>query len=90
MTGSAIADDPRFREAAELLEEGARDGAYTAAVLLAGRGGEVVWEGTAGYARAGSLFDIASVTKPLTAALFFILCQEGHLSPDGLDRKSVV
>ena len=84
MTGSAIADDPRFREAAELLEEGARDGAYTAAVLLAGRGGEVVWEGTAGYARAGSLFDIASVTKPLTAALFFILCQEGHLSPDGL------
>ncbi len=84
MTGSAPADDPRFREAAELLEEGARDGAYAAAVLLAGRGGEVVWEGTAGYARAGSLFDIASVTKPLTAALFFILCQEGHLSPEGL------
>ena len=24
------------------------------------------------------------MTKPLTAALFFILCQEGHLSPEGL------
>jgi CubicO group peptidase (beta-lactamase class C family) len=75
--------EPRFREAAELLEEGARDGAYTAAVLLAGRGGEVVWERAAGYARAASLFDIASVTKPLAAALFFVLCQEGHLSPGG-------
>jgi CubicO group peptidase (beta-lactamase class C family) len=84
VTGSAPAADPRFREAAGLLEEGARDGAYAAAVLLVGRGEEVAWEGSAGYARPDSVFDIASLTKPLTAALFFLLCQEGHLSPEGL------
>jgi CubicO group peptidase (beta-lactamase class C family) len=84
VTRPGPAGDPRFREAAELLEEGAREGAYTAAALLAGRGGEVAWEGTAGTARPGSLFDIASVTKPLTAALFFVLCQEGNISPEGL------
>ncbi|MBP2682925.1 MAG: beta-lactamase, partial [Deltaproteobacteria bacterium] len=31
-----------------------------------------------------SLFDVASLTKPLTAALFFVLSQEGHLQPDGV------
>jgi len=75
-------EDPRFREAAELLDEGAREGAYAAAAMLVGRGDEVVWERTAGYARPGSVFDVASLTKPLTAALFFVLCQEGHLSLD--------
>jgi len=84
VTGFASADDPRFREAAELLDEGARDGAYTAAVLLAARGEDVAWEKTAGFARPDSVFDVASLTKPLTAALFFLLCQEGHLSPEGL------
>ena len=48
------------------------------------RGDEVLFERSAGYARAASLFDIASLTKPLTAALFFVLSQEGHLSPDGI------
>ncbi len=81
MTGFATRESPEFREAVELLEEGARDGAYSAAVLLAGRGEEAAWERSAGYARPASLFDIASVTKPLTAALFFLLSQEGHLSP---------
>jgi CubicO group peptidase (beta-lactamase class C family) len=74
--------DPRFREAAALLDEGADGGAYSAAVLLVGAGEEVAWERAAGHARAASLFDIASVTKPLTAALFFLLSQEGHLRPD--------
>jgi CubicO group peptidase (beta-lactamase class C family) len=78
----AAPEDPRFREAAELLDEGAVDGAYSAAVLLVGLGEDVAWERSAGHARAASLFDIASVTKPLTAALFFILSQEGHLRPD--------
>jgi len=72
-----------FREAADLLDAGAREEAYAAAVLLVGRGDEVVFERSAGYARAASLFDVASLTKPLTAALFFVLSQEGHLSPDG-------
>ena len=47
-------------------------------------GTRYLFERSAGYARAASLFDIASLTKPLTAALFFVLSQEGHLSPDGI------
>ncbi|MGE5247415.1 MAG: serine hydrolase domain-containing protein [Verrucomicrobiota bacterium] len=82
MTVPLTGRDTRFREAAELLEAGPRDGAYTAAVLLVGQGEEVVWERSAGFARTASAFDIASVTKPLAAALFFALCQEGHLSLD--------
>lgn len=84
MTPAAAGEDPRFREAADLLDGGVREGAYAAAVLLATRGDEVLFERSAGYARAASLFDIASLTKPLTAALFLVLSQEGHLSPDGI------
>jgi serine-type D-Ala-D-Ala carboxypeptidase len=82
VSGFVSGDAARFREAAELLAEGVRDEAYSAAVLLVGRGDDVVWERTAGYARAASLFDIASVTKPLVAALFFTLVQDGSLSLD--------
>jgi len=78
----AAGEDPRFREAAGLLDGGVDDGAYSAAALLVGKGDEVAWERSAGLARAASLFDIASVTKPLTAALFFVLSQEGFLRPD--------
>jgi CubicO group peptidase (beta-lactamase class C family) len=74
----------RFREAAALLDGGVGGGAYTAAVLLVGHGGDVAWEHSAGSARAASLFDVASVTKPLTAALFFLLAQDGLLRPDAL------
>ena len=83
MTPAAAGENPRFREAADLLDGGIPEGAYAAAVLLVARGDEVLFERSAGYARAASLFDIASLTKPLTAALFFVLSQEGHLSPDG-------
>ena len=84
MTPAASGEDPRFREAADLLAVGVWEGAYAAAVLLVARGDEVLYERSAGYAREASLFDIASLTKPLTAALFFALSQEGHLSPDGI------
>ena len=84
MTPAAAGKDPRFREAADLLDGGVREGAYAAAVLLVARGDEVLFERSAGYARAASLFDIASLTKPLTAVLFLVLSQEGHLSPDGI------
>lgn len=84
MTPAAAGENPRFREAADLLDGGVREGAYAAAVLRVARGDEVLFERSAGYARAASLFDIASLTKPLTAALFFVLSQEGHLSPDGI------
>jgi CubicO group peptidase (beta-lactamase class C family) len=75
-------ENPRFREAADLLDAGVREEAYAAGVLLVARGEEVLFERYAGYARAEALFDIASLTKPLTAALFFVLSQEGLLSPD--------
>jgi CubicO group peptidase (beta-lactamase class C family) len=84
VTPAAAGENPRFREAAELLETGVGEGAYAAAVLRVARDDEVLFERSAGYARAASLFDIASLTKPLTAALFFVLSQEGHLSPDGI------
>jgi CubicO group peptidase (beta-lactamase class C family) len=84
MKAPAAGEDGRFREAAVLLDEGIDRGAYSAAVLLVGRGGDVAWERSAGYARAASLFDVASVTKPLTAALFFLLAQDGLLRPDAL------
>ena len=80
----AAGENPGFREAADLLDEGVREGAYAAAVLLVARDGEVLFERSAGYARAASLFDIASLTKPLATALFLVLSQEGHLSPDGI------
>ena len=84
MTPAAVGEDPRFREAADLLDGGVREEAYAAAALLVGRGDEVLFERSAGYARAASLFDIASLTKPLAAALFLVLSQEGNLSPDGI------
>ena len=84
MTAAAAGADPGFREAADLLDAGVREGAYAAAVLLVAREDEVLFERSAGYARAASLFDIASLTKPLAAALFFVMTQEGNLSPDGV------
>ena len=84
MTAAPAGASPGFREAADLLDEGVREGAYAAAVLLVAREEEVLFERSAGYARAASLFDIASLTKPIAAALFFVLSQEGHLSPDGI------
>jgi len=84
VTAAAAGENPRFREAADLLDAGVGEEAYAAAVLLVARDDEILFERSAGYARAASLFDIASLTKPLTAALFFVLSQEGHLSPDGI------
>jgi CubicO group peptidase (beta-lactamase class C family) len=84
VTPAAAGGNGRFREAAELLDAGVREEAYAAAVLLVGRDDEILCERSAGYARAASLFDIASLTKPLAAALFLVLSQEGHLSPDGI------
>jgi CubicO group peptidase (beta-lactamase class C family) len=84
VTAAAAGENAGFPDAADLLDAGVGEGAYGAAVLLVGRGDEVLLERSAGYARAASLFDIASLTKPLAAALFLVLAQEGHLSPDGV------
>ena len=76
-------DTDRFREGMELLGGGVRERAYQAAVLLAARGEEILLHGSAGEARLSSIFDISSLTKPLVASLFYILVQQGRLSPDG-------
>lgn len=73
----------RFRKAEALLQEGVRGKAYTAAVLLAARQEEVVCHAAAGGAHLSSVFDIASLTKPLAAFLFFALAQEGSISLEG-------
>src|SRR5512139_1761603 len=72
-----------FGKAAGLLERGAAEKAYTAAVLLAARGDEVLFHAAAGEAHPSAIFDVASLTKPLVAALFFVLVQQGKLSPAG-------
>lgn len=78
--GAVVPD--RFRAAAALLEEGIRERAYQAAVLLAEQRGETVLHLSAGAARLSSVFDVASLTKPLIAALFFLLVQQGKISPE--------
>ncbi|GAB4365012.1 MAG: serine hydrolase domain-containing protein [Deltaproteobacteria bacterium] len=77
----AVAQD-RFREAAGLLEEGMREKAFQAAVLFAARGEEPVLRISTGTARLSSVFDIASLTKPLVAALFFLQVQQGRIAPE--------
>jgi len=76
-------DADRFGETVRLLTCGAAEKAYQAAVLLAARGEEVLFHGSAGAARPSSIFDVASVTKPLVASLFHLLAQQGTLSPNG-------
>ena len=83
MTVRVEEGDARFGRAVERLGRGVDDKAYTAAVLLAARGEEVALHASAGEARLASVFDVASLTKPLVAALFFILDRQGRLSPEG-------
>lgn len=83
MTARAGSAAGRFGKAAELLDRGAAEKAYTAAVLLAARGDEVLFHAAAGDAHPSAIFDVASLTKPLVAAVFFVLVQQGKLSPAG-------
>lgn len=73
-----------FREAEALLAEGVRDKAYSAAVLLAARGEEIAFHCAAGEANLSSVFDVASLTKPMIAFLFFALAQDGMIAPEGM------
>jgi len=68
-----------------LLEEGFQQGVYTAAAAMAGLGGEKLWEGAAGRvsrdpeapaATLDTVFDLASLTKPLATALALMLLVE--------------
>jgi CubicO group peptidase (beta-lactamase class C family) len=82
-------NDPRFDRALSLLDRGTEGRAWSAATLLVARGEEVVLHAASGGARPDSVFDVASLTKPLTATLFQLLVQEGKLPPDGVLHESV-
>ncbi len=82
MTERAGSATNAFGKAAALLERGASERAYTAAVLLAARGDDVLLHVATGEAHLSSIFDVASLTKPLVAALFFVLVQQGKVSPN--------
>jgi len=69
----------------KLLEEGRGQGVYTAAVALVGLKGELLWQGAAGQVsrEPGSpptspdtIFDLASLTKPLATALALMLLMD--------------
>jgi CubicO group peptidase (beta-lactamase class C family) len=71
-----------------LLTEGLAEGIYTAAVALVGQNGELLWQGAAGRASRNpesppvtpdTIFDLASLTKPLATALALMLLADRGL-----------
>ncbi len=82
--------DP-FTPLTQLLEDGFTGGIYTAAVALAGVGGELRWQAAVGRvsrdpgaqaATTATVFDLASLTKPLATALaLLLLMDDGRLTP---------
>jgi CubicO group peptidase (beta-lactamase class C family) len=74
----------------QLLEDGLEQGVYTAAVALVGLQGKLLWEGAAGRlsreSRAATVtgdtvFDLASLTKPLATTLaLMVLADQGRIS----------
>jgi serine-type D-Ala-D-Ala carboxypeptidase len=76
----------RWAPLQQLLEAGVSQGVYTAAVALVGVEGELRWQGAAGFlsrdpaaaaATLDTVFDLASLTKPLatTLALMGLACR---------------
>jgi len=79
----------RWTPLQQLLEAGVSQGVFTAAVALAGLKGELRWEGAAGAlsrnpeaaaATLDTVFDLASLTKPLATTLaLMVLAGRGQL-----------
>jgi serine-type D-Ala-D-Ala carboxypeptidase len=73
--------EPKWPSLQELLEEGRDQGVYSAAVALVGLKGELRWQGTAGRVSRdpesppATIFDLASLTKPLATTLALMLLQ---------------
>jgi CubicO group peptidase (beta-lactamase class C family) len=73
----------------QLLDAGVSQGVFTAAVALVGLGGKLRWEGAAGFlsqdpgaaaVTLDTVFDLASLTKPLATALaLMVLADRGQL-----------
>ena len=82
--------DP-FTPLSELLEDGLPQGVYTAAAAVVGLQGELQWQAAVGRVSrdprapgvtAETVFDLASLTKPLaTAAALMLLTDQGKLAP---------
>jgi serine-type D-Ala-D-Ala carboxypeptidase len=82
----------RFRALNQCLEDGVTHEVYTAAVALVGMKGELKWQAAAGRVSrdpeaaavtVDTVFDLASLTKPLATTLaLMILTDDGKLSPD--------
>ena len=79
----------RWAPLQKLLEAGVSQGVFTAAVALAGLKGELRWEGAAGFlsrdpgaaaVTLDTVFDLASLTKPLATTLaLMVLAGRGRL-----------
>ena len=87
----------RWAPLQQLLEAGVSQGVFTAAVALAGVEGELRWQGAAGAlsrdpgaaaATLDTVFDLASLTKPLATTLaLMVLAGRGQLDVASLSGR---
>jgi len=90
-------DAVRLREAFGMAAAWVEEGVVPGAALVAARGGKVIAEGYWGMADAkarrpagpDTLWSIASITKPVTAAAFMACVDRGLLSVDGVIAESL-
>lgn len=77
-----------WQSVTQLLEEGRDQGVYSAAVALVGKNGELLWQGAAGRASRDpesppvtldTIFDLASLTKPLATTMALMLLADRGL-----------
>ena len=90
-------DEGRLRRAVAMVAGWVEEGVVPGAALMVARGGKVIAEGYWGMADAtagrpagpDTLWSIASITKPVTAAAFMACVDRGLLSVDGAVADSL-